>query len=651
MEGKMSKELLYYNGFGGFSKSQNEYIIKSSEKTTVVPWSHIIANENFGTLVTSSGGGYTWHGNSRENKLTSWSNDMVNDEPSEQFFVRHLENNKTFSCTPRNNLYEYEIHFGFGYAKFIFENEDIKMELLEFVPLNKNEKNFSLEIENKSVNASNYEISFIANPVLGVCKEFSAKHLKFFETKHGYEVRNTYREIYKSDRVFFELKDLGAENGSTEMFNSETEKLNMEMFDSSKNKLEVFISETYKNIVSDDNNLYNSKINLTTKVHALPNEKKKIVGRIWICDDERALGEKTEEYSKTENAELEKIKKFWEEKTEKIKVYSPVDSFNIMMNGWLLYQTLACRMWAKTSFYQAGGAFGFRDQLQDSLMFLNIEPAITKKQIIYHAEHQSKEGDVLHWWHAEKNNGTRTRFTDDLLWLPYAISKYIEVTHDYAILDEKIAFVEGRKLEENEDEIYIETTKSKEKASLYDHAKLAIEKSFSFGEHGLPQMGSGDWNDGMNNVKGESVWLGFFLYKILIDFSKLCDKKQDEETSIIYRTIADELKKKLNTEGWDGKWYRRAFFEDSTLVGSEASAECKIDSITQSFSVISGAGEIQKCIDAMKNLDNFLVDRENQIIKLLTPPFSKCEKNPGYIKSYIPGVRENGGQYTHGCCC
>ncbi len=312
------------------------------------------------------------------------------------------------------------------------------------------------------------------------------------------------------------------------------------------------------------------------------------------------------------------------------------------------YQTLACRMWARTSFYQSGGAYGFRDQLQDSLMFLNIDPEITRKQILYHAEHQFLEGDVLHWWHPEKTNGIRTKFSDDLLWLPYTICEYLETTEDYSILNEECHYVSAPQLSENEDEKYMEVEKNPEKESLYIHAIKAIEKSLNFGENGIPQMGSGDWNDGMNNVKGESVWLGFFLYNILTRFSKICEYQKDTSRKSKYLRIADELKTNINQNAWDGKWFKRAYFEDSTALGSETSQECKIDGISQSFAVISGAGEEEKCKEAMKNLDKNLVDRKNMIIKLLTPPFINIEKNPGYIKAYIPGVRENGGQYTHG---
>lgn len=596
-----NKDLLYYNGFGGFSKDEKEYILKTSEKYTPLPWSHIIANENFGTIVTSSGGGYIWSGNSRENKITVWCNNQVTDEQSENLIIKNMKTEKTFNAMPRNNLNEFEVHYGFGYAKFLYNKSLVSTELLLYVPRDRNEKLSVLEIENKNDEAIDLEISYMINPVLGVCKEFTMKHLKFEKIKNGVIIRNNYRDSYQNEKVFVEI--IEAEN------NVEKE-------------------------INDQNELF-----LKTNLKVLAGQKKKIIIRVSV--------EERREYPEIKN-DLIKIENFWTEILGKIKVKTPIESFNIMMNGWLCYQTIVSRLWGRTSFYQAGGAYGFRDQLQDTLMFLNIDPKITRKQILYHAEHQFKEGDVLHWWHPEKNNGIRTRYSDDLLWLPFLICKYIEVTNDYAILDEMCGYVDAPILLEHQDEIYMETKVCDIKEDLYTHAKKAIDRRLCFGEHGIPQMGSGDWNDGMNKIKGESVWLGFFLYDILKKFSLICEYRKDLETKEKYVKEAEILKENLNKNAWDGKWFKRAFFEDGVAIGSETSSECKIDGISQSFSVISEVASKERGIEAMKSLDKNLVDRENMLIKLLTPAFSKIEKNPGYIKSYVPGVRENGGQYTHG---
>lgn len=599
-----NSDLLYYNDFGGFSKDYKEYVIKTKEKYTPVPWSHILANEKFGTVITSSGGGYTWSGNSRENKITEWSNLQIEDIPSEEIFIN--SENSEIRAIPRDNLNEYEIHYGFGYAEFIYQSEKDLIKDLVYVPIDKSEKNSVIEIKNWEDKDKNYEIVFCVNPVLGVTKEFTKKHLVFEKFTNGICAQNKYRQNYKNENIYFEI--LGEE------IKVESE-------------------------ITDD-----KKIKLKTQIRIGAKSSEKIICKISLEKTVFQFPEILENYKN----DILKIQDFWEEKLEKITIKTPVESFNIIMNGWLAYQTLACRMWARTSFYQAGGAFGFRDQLQDSLMFLNVEPEITRKQILYHAEHQFLEGDVLHWWHPEKTNGIRTRFSDDLLWLPYAICEYIEATEDYSLLDEKCGYVQAPLLRENQDEIYTEVNKSEIKEDIYLHAIKALEKSLNFGENGIPKMGSGDWNDGMSNVKGESVWLGFFLYNILIRFAKICEYKKDVALKGKYLMISEELKKSLNQNAWDGKWYKRAFFEDGTAIGSETSSECKIDGISQSFAVISRAGELDKCKEAMKNVDKNLVDRENMIIKLLTPAFLNLEKNPGYIKAYIPGVRENGGQYTHG---
>ena len=316
-----------------------------------------------------------------------------------------------------------------------------------------------------------------------------------------------------------------------------------------------------------------------------------------------------------------------------------------------MYQTIESRLLGRSGYYQSGGAYGFRDQLQDTLGLKYINPQILKNQIIKHSKHQFKEGDVEHWWHDENKRGIRTRFSDDLLWLPYSVLEYIDFTDDYTILDIETPFLKGAILETKQDEKYDLYLPSEEKGNIYEHCIRAIEKSLNFGEHGLPKIGSGDWNDGFSTVgnkgKGESIWLGFFLYNILERFVKICEKREDKDKVQKYEEIKINLKKALNTNGWDGRWYKRAYMDDGNILGSMQNDECRIDSIAQSWSVISKAGDNDKKYISMESLENHLVDRENGIIKLLDPPFDKGKLEPGYIKGYLPGVRENGGQYTH----
>lgn len=592
-------DLLYYNNYGGFTKDGKEYIIKTSEKHTPMPWSHIIANNTFGTIVTANGGGYTWSNNSRENKITIWSNDPILDPPSEKITIE--TKNKKINVLPYETLEGYEIIFGFGYAVFNQKDEEMTTETMIYVPINESKKIIRMLITNNKDEEKEIKIKYKVSPVLGVARDYTKKHIVIQKEKNIIKISNKFRDNYQNEEVYI----------------TASEKINL--------------NEEDKNVMTE------------MEVTLLPHENKVIFIELGI-------------YSSYTNCETEekyinnmsKIKEFWNEKTSKVRVKTPVESMNIMLNGWLLYQTLVSRIWGRTSFYQAGGAYGFRDQLQDSLIMLYYEPEFVRKQIIYHAKHQFKQGDVLHWWHPEKDNGIRTKYTDDLLWLPFLISEYIKKEKDYSILDEETTYVKCAELSETESERYGEVEIDEKKESIYKHAIRAIDRSLNFAENGLPQMGTGDWNDGMNGINGQSVWLGFFMYDVINRFIKICEYKNDTEKVEKYNQILPKLKKALNTAGWDGKWYKRAYFKNSKPLGSNENDECKIDGISQNWAVISGAGEEEKCKTALECVENYLVDKENLIIKLLTPAFSKTELEPGYIKSYIPGVRENGGQYTHG---
>lgn len=358
-------------------------------------------------------------------------------------------------------------------------------------------------------------------------------------------------------------------------------------------------------------------------------------------------------YTIVENAkqELEKTKEYWKNLLRTIQVKTPVESMNFLLNGWLAYQTIASRLWAKSGLYQSGGAYGFRDQLQDTMGLKYLNPELMKQQIIKHASHQFIEGDVEHWWHEETKKGIRTKFSDDLLWLAYVTAEYIRFTGDNGILEKQIPYVTGELLDEDTDENYDLHPSTQKTEDLYTHCMRAIKKAYQLGEHGIPKIGSGDWNDGFSTVgnkgKGESVWLGFFLYEVLSRFIPLCEQRNDQSNIQQYKKWQEDLKKALNTQAWDGRWYRRAYTDDGHILGSIQNEECKIDNIAQTWSVISGAGDNDKKYISMESLENYLVDKQNGIIKLLDPAFEKSALEPGYIKAYLPGVRENGGQYTH----
>lgn len=609
-------ELLYDNEYGGFSKDGKEYKIKiKKNERTPMPWSHIMANDKFGTLITTNGGGYTWHGNSRENKLTAWSNDMIGDAVSEIIYIKTKEG--VYTATPiAIDDREYAIIYGFGYAVYETEYEEIEQKLITFIPKDGCEKINVLKLKNNSEELKEIKLYYYINPVLGVSREYTKKHI--FSKKNGnrIELYNKYRENYDEFVTYISTNE--AINSYT------TEKENFD--------IKLGIQKEVIGVCKDVCAVIEVQFNLES------NEERTVYF---------SLGEQDENSFQNVEEKLKETKEYWSKLLNTVQVKTPVESMNIMLNGWLVYQTIVSRLFARTGFYQAGGAYGFRDQLQDLIGILMINPALARKQIVYHAAHQFIEGDVLHWWHPEKDNGIRTRYKDDLLWLPYVVYEYIKITGDEEILNEEISYIEGKKLLDEEDENYQENVKSHISENLYMHCKRAIDVSLNYGQNGLPKMGSGDWNDGMNKVSGESVWLGFFLYNVLEKFSKICRIKNEENLIIKYEKEMEKLKYALNSNAWDGKWYKRAFFEDGTPLGSNQNDECKIDSISQSWSVISKAGEDEKSRMAMESLNAYLVDRENMVIKLLTPPFENINKEVGYIKAYIPGVRENGGQYTH----
>lgn len=390
-----------------------------------------------------------------------------------------------------------------------------------------------------------------------------------------------------------------------------------------------------------------------SKVKLNPLEEKTIVIALGQLEDIDSIKDILLGISDTKEVEkrLSETKAYWEETLGKVKVETPDKSMDIMLNGWLMYQTLCCRYWARTAFYQSGGAYGFRDQLQDSMSIGLVDENITRDQILKSAGRQYIEGDVQHWWHPVINSGIRTRFSDDLLWLPFVTADYINHTGDLSILDEKVPYLKDEPLKEGEDERYNVVMNCDEQGSIYEHCLKAIDRALNFGPHNIPLMGSGDWNDGFSTVgnkgNGESVWLGWFLYSILEEFIEICNIKKDEDTKIKYYETKEFIKENLEKNAWDGAWYRRAYFDDGTPLGSIENSECRIDSISQSWSLISGAADIKRAKKAMNSVEKNLIKKDKGMIVLLSPPFNKSSLEPGYIKGYIPGVRENGGQYTH----
>ena len=655
-------KLKYYNEYGGFSEDGKEYLIKvNKENRLPTVWANIMANEKFGTVVTENMGGYTWFKNSRLNRVSTWDNNPVLDIPSEIIYIKE-EDKKTWSLglNPMPDNRNYNIIYGFGYSKYIHKSSGIEQELEVFVPKEEACKISILSLKNTTPNRKKLKLYYYIKQVAG---EDEIKTDGYLETKLDVNNNIVYsRNLYKKEE-----EDYYIYISSSEKIESFTgDKISFLGDGGLKNPQGI-----RKVRLNNESGLGKKSCMVFCIEIELESYAYKEISFILGADENLIDCKNTSyKYSKLNNCrqELQNIKNYWREILGRLQVYTPLESTNILLNGWVAYQTISSRLLGRSGYYQSGGAFGFRDQLQDTLGLKYLDYNFMKNQIIKHSKHQFIEGDVEHWWHDETKRGIRTRFSDDLLWLVFLVIEYISFTGDKSILDIQTPFLKGEILQEGVDEKYDKYEESNEKASIYEHCIRAIEKSLNFGENGLPKIGSGDWNDGFSTVgnkgKGESVWLGFFLYYILDKFipiikeeeknreEKSNEKEKTENDNIglveKYEKIKQELKRALNMKGWDGRWYKRAFMDDGNVLGTMENDECRIDSIAQSWSVISNAGDNDKKYISMESLENHLVDKENGIIKLLDPPFEKGKLEPGYIKAYMPGVRENGGQYTHG---
>ena len=561
----LNNNLKYYNEYGGFSPDGKEYLIRvNKNENTPMPWSHVMANENFGTLVTDSMSGYTWYKNSRLNRVTAWSNNPILDVPSEVIYVKDDETKKEWSMglnpMPDNN--DYYITYGFGYAKYFHESLGIKQEVEVFVPKEDSVKVQIIKLKNETPRRRKLKLVYYIKPVIGEdeTKSIGFINCRFDRNSNTILAKNMINSDFKNMIFVSSSEKIKSYTGIKNEFlgNGGLSNPSGLKLDNLSNKFPIKTSE----IIA---------VELEVELESL--ENKEISIALGASDSVIGCKDLAYKYNNLNNCiqENEQIRKFWRDLLGVIQVNTPVESMNILLNGWAMYQTLASRMWGRTGFYQSGGAFGFRDQLQDSLSCKYLNPEITKNQIIRHSMHQFKEGDVEHWWHEETGRGIRTRFSDDLLWLPYVVADYIEFTGDYSILDIETNYLNGEILEDGVDERYDLYLSSEESESIYEHCIRAIEKSLNFGEHGLPKIGSGDWNDGFSTVgnkgKGESVWLAFFLCSILNKFRKICEYvENDEKKSEKYKRIIEELRKAINLNAWDGRWFNRAFTDEGKIL-------------------------------------------------------------------------------------
>ena len=652
--------LIFENGIGGFSPDTNGYVIpREGAVRPPLPWANVVSNPSFGFIVTDSGAGYTWSENSRENRLTSWSNDPVLDPSSEALYLRRSESGDYWSLTPSpaGDGLEYKVNHEFGFSTFETTNSGVSSRLVLSGATKDKVKWYTATLTNHEGSEQKLELYFYADLVLGVTRENTYRFITttFDRTAQAMTAVNHYNNEFAGRMVSVGSSEpvVGYSGSRAEFIGRNGDLKRPAALE--RGAAATFFPGKAKPIKLSGK--VGAGIDPCALIHISvvlkPREERTVqfyIGESPNIDTLRSDSSRFRSLA-TQRAELNAVQTMWRDLLSAVQVKTPSESFNLMMNSWLLYQTLSCRIWGRSAFYQSGGALGFRDQLQDSLALLPIKPEMVRAQILLHAAHQFLEGDVQHWWHPPLGRGVRTRISDDLLWLPYAVSRYIETTGDYSILNTTVPFLRGAPLAEGQMETYFIPELNGGEGTILDHCLRTLKITEAVGEHGLPLIGCGDWNDGMNEIgrhgKGESVWLAWFQIEVIKHFAPIIEAQGDHQTASDLRQRSERLRVAVEQSAWDGEWYRRAFYDDGTPLGSASNDECKIDSLAQSWSIISGAAPQERAHQAMASAESFLVDREGKLIKLLTPAFNKCQKNPGYIKGYPPGVRENGGQYTH----
>ena len=640
-------DLILGNNLGAFIADGSEYVISTTEsRQTPIPWVNVLANPNFGTVVTESGIAYTWSENAHEFRLTPWSDDAVGASSGEAIYLRDEETGHYWSPSrfPSASPLPYVTRHGFGYTVYEHTVGGIHSELWVYVDLEEAVKFSVLKVRNDSGRPRRMSATGYVEWVLGDLRSKSALHVvtEIDPTSGALFARNAYNNEFNGRIAFFDIDDLARTlSGDRSEFVGRNGTL-ADPAAMNRSRLSGRLGAALDPCGA-----------IQVPFDLADGQEREIIFRLGAARDIERARELAQRLRKpgTARAALERVRKHWRQVLGAVQVDTPDSSLNVLANGWLLYQTLACRIWARSGYYQSGGAFGFRDQLQDVMALVHAQPQLVREHLLRCAEHQFPEGDVLHWWHPPAGRGVRTRCSDDYLWLPLAVCRYVSASGDTGVLDEKIHFLGGRALNADEESYYDLPWRSPETASLYEHCVRAIKHGLRFGPHGLPLMGSGDWNDGMNLVgiegRGESVWLGFFLHVVLTSFSSLARLRDDTALAELCLTEAARLRANIDSHAWDGQWYLRAWFDDGSPLGSAGNPECSIDSISQSWSVLSGASNAERARTAMDAVDKLLVRRESGLVQLLHPPFDKSAMNPGYIKGYVPGVRENGGQYTH----
>lgn len=633
------KRLSLYNGIGGFACAGREYqMYLGKQQATPMPWSNIVSSKKIGFIATEAGGGYTWFDNSRQYKLTPWRNDPITDMPAEVVYIRDTQDHSlwTIPRMPCGHQKEDSVTHGWGYTLYRANCNDLQQQQKVYLA-NDSTKVIEIVIKNVSNKIKELKITGFVEWILGVNKQTAGQIAVKFENGTWY-AKNNYHSPNQPAVYFTSSEKVESFICNKCDFLGIKGSFNCPAYDWNS---QIEAKEVW---VRGDCGVLQSSIRIQ------PNETKHLYYLIGVLDrKDKSSNAMTFPLSNIKGV-LEKQVEQWKRLLQKITVHTPDTAFNTMMNGWLMYQALSSRVNGKTGYYQAGGAYGFRDQLQDMMAILYMDTERVRQHIITSCEHQFEEGDVQHWWHPPVS-GVRTKITDDRLFLPYVVSEYIRVTADETILEEQAPFLRERMLKEEEKDIYSQPDRPEYTQSVLEHCIRAINCSLTKGSHGLPLMGGGDWNDGMDKVGengGESVWLGWFTVFVIDCFLPICEKHGREENAKMYETYQKEVIEALDEAAWDGQWYRRAFYGDGKPLGSQNNKECRIDLIAQSWAAICGRGDKEKARKAIQSAQDYLVKKEEGLICLLAPSFNKTDRDPGYIKGYIPGVRENGGQYTHG---
>ncbi|MDB5754509.1 MAG: cyclic beta 1-2 glucan synthetase, partial [Massilia sp.] len=640
--------LILDNGIGGFTPDGREYVIRTDGRTrTPAPWVNVLANPSFGSVVSESGQAYTWSENAHEFRLTPWDNDPVSDRGGEAFYIRDESTGRYWSPTalPLRTNGQFVTRHGFGYSVFEHSEEAIRSELTTFVALDAPLKYSVLKLRNDSTLPRKLAVTGYVEWVLGDLRAKQSMHVvtELDPVSGALFARNAYNTEFSGRVGFFQVE---AQNKT---------------FTTDRNEF-IGRNRNLGNPAAMARSRLSGKVGagldpcaaIQVVIELQPGQERELVFMLGVGGRRNAdASGMVQRYNGSEAAaaSFELVRDHWDATLGAVRVETPEPMLDVIANGWLMYQTIACRMWARSGYYQSGGAFGFRDQLQDAMAMIHTQPHILREHLLLCAAHQFVEGDVQHWWHPPSDRGVRTHCSDDYLWLALATHRYVIGTGDQSVLSEQAPFLEGRMLAQEEESYYDMPGHSHQSADLYEHCVRAIRRGLRFGEHGLPLIGTCDWNDGMDRVgnegKGESVWLAWFLYDVLVKFADVAVLHDDHPFADLCRNEARQLAANVELNAWDGRWYRRAYFDDGTPLGSASNDECQIDSISQSWGVLSGAADPQRSASAMQAVDQRLVRRDFGLIQLLDPPFDKGVLNPGYIRGYVPGVRENGGQYTH----